>query len=166
MNQIRNNFLKKKMNSPVSRHVVLMEPDKIKSVLIVTEKEDNTLKRKVEELFPSASVYHLFTRDIKEDNSKGFYYTVNKSDFNLTGVLKNDKLKNLESMQIDLLVDLSAEEGLLDYFVSRINATLKVGQMYTEKSSMYDLLIQLEGSKIQQIEKIYDQLKIFTINAN
>ena len=166
MNQIKNSFLKKKTGDTDKKHTFLLNPAKIKSVLLVSNSENKTLKRKIEEQYGSASVYHLFPREIKEDRTRGFYYSVHKSDFNLTGALKNDKLRNLEKMQIDLLIDLSFGSEQLNYFVGNVKSGLKVGDISSPKSELYDFMIEFQPDEIQNAEKIYNLLTIFTQHAN
>lgn len=166
MNQIKNSFLKKKTEVPVNRITFMQPPAKVKSVLLITNSENTGLKRKVEELFDSASVYHLFPREIKEDRTVGFYYSVHNSDFNLTGTLKNDKLKNLEKMGVDLLLDLSFGSELLNYFVGRVKAGLKIGDINSSKAELYDLMIEFQANDIQNTDNIYNHLTNFTQNAN
>ncbi|MCB9222784.1 MAG: hypothetical protein R2780_10640 [Crocinitomicaceae bacterium] len=166
MNQVKNSFLKKKSEIIINRNVWLKAPDDIKSVLIVSDQENQSLKRKVEELLPSASVYHLFLREIKEDRSTGFYHTVHKTDFNLTGALKNDKLINLEKMSTELLLDLSSGSELLKYFVNRSVSSLKIGNINTTSPSYYDLLVQYEADLSKTVDNIYDKLIKLTQNAS
>jgi hypothetical protein len=166
MNQIKNSFLRKKAGHSSNRSVGIKAPNDIKSVLLISNKEKKTIKEKIEKLFPNASVYHVHLRDIKEDRTIGFYYSVHKSDFNLTGKLKNDKLMNLEKMEIDLLVDLSTESELLEYFVSKNNAHLKVGNIRSNKSNFYDFLIEFGSSDEESINNIHIQLNTLTQNAS
>jgi Family of unknown function (DUF6913) len=165
MKQIKNSFLRKKVDLSLKRQAWLKNPDSIKSVLLVTNSDKKSIKRKVEELFTSASVYHLFPREFKEDRTVGFYFSVHKTDFNLTGVLKNDKLLNLKKMPIDLLLDLSAESDLLNYFVSQTNSDLKVGDMNSSKADLYDLMLEFGTADSDNIDIIYKHINTFTQNA-
>lgn len=165
MNQIRKAFLKKKGKVTGSRQVVLMAPSAAKTVLLVSNTEDKSLKRKVEELFENASVYHLFPREIKEDRSVGFYYSVHSSDFNLTGNVKNDKLLVLLKTRVDILLDLSFGSEQLDYFVLQGNAGLKIGRMDSDKAEEYDLQLTFQNSEIKNVENIYEKLNTLTQNA-
>lgn len=166
MNQFKNNFLKKKTDQSINRNVWMRKPSEIRSLLLVTNHENKTVKRKVEELFPNASVYHLFLREIKEDRTTGFYHSVHSSDFNLTGKLKNDKLINLEQMPTELLIDLSAKSELLRYFVNRSVSALKIGNITSENASNYDLLVEFNPNEIQSLENIFDKLTTLTQHAS
>ena len=166
MNQIKNAFLKKKSVADNLRHTFLLKPADIRSVLIISNSESKSLKRKVEEQYPDASVFHLYPREIKEDRTVGFYYSVHKSDFNLTGALKNDKLKNLQNKQVDLLLDLSSGSEQLNYFVGKVRSGLKLGDMNSSKSSLYDFMIEFQNDEIRNVENIYNHLMIFTQHAN
>ncbi|MEX1001921.1 MAG: hypothetical protein WDZ35_07390 [Crocinitomicaceae bacterium] len=166
MASLKKSLLRKRSVPSENRQVSIKSPESIKSILLVTESENKALKQKVEDLFPSASVYHLYLRDKKIDDTKGFYHSVHTSDFNLTSQLKNDKLKNLESMSLDLLLDLSSGSDLLDYFVKKTDAFLKVGKLsHTNKSSFYDLMVQNESDHFQQIKTISEQLNALTKNG-
>ncbi|MBD3638583.1 MAG: hypothetical protein HUJ25_14615 [Crocinitomicaceae bacterium] len=165
MKQIKKSFVKKKTGHTKKAFKELKNPQTIKSLLLISNSSDQSLKKKVEELFSAASVYHLFPREIKEDSTTGFYYSVHKSDFNLTGKLKNDKLSNLEDMKVDLLVDLSSDSELLNYFVSRVQAGLKVGDINSNKVVFYDLLVEFEASDNQNAEIIFHHLNNFTQHA-
>lgn len=166
MIQIKKSFLKKKSADPSKRKAALKAPAFIKSILIISNSESKSLKRRVEELFPNASVYHLFPREIKEDRTVGFYYSVHPSDFNLTANLKNDKLENLKKMQTELLLDLSFGSEELNYFVSHCNSSLKAGDMSSTKADLYDLLVQFGTTEIQNVEYIYKHLNTLTKNAS
>lgn len=166
MNQFKNNFLKKKTEQLVNRNVWMRNPNEIRSLLLVTDSESKSVKRKTEELFPNASVYQLFPRDIKEDRSTGFYHTVHSSDFNLTGKLKNDKLMNLERMPTELLLDLSSGSELLRYFVNRSISALKIGNIASENASYYDLLVEFSPNEIQTLENIFEKLTTLTQHAS
>lgn len=163
---MKKRFLKKKAAEGSIRNVGIKNPDKIRSVLLVSNTENKSLKRKVEELFSGASVYHLFPRDIKEDRTRGFYYSVHPSDFNLTGNLKNDKLANLEKMPIELLLDLSSDSKELNFFVNRATSELKVGNLHSKKTEFYDLLLEYGTTEIQCVENIFTHLNTLTKNAN
>lgn len=166
MNQIKNSFLKKKTEHSKDRHTIMMNPSEVKNVLLISNSEQKSLKRKVEELFTNSSVYHLFLRDIKEDRTLGFYYSVHKSDFNLTGALKNDKLSVLENMQIDLLLDLSSDSELLNYFVGRVASGLKVGDINSPKNHLYDLMIEFDADNLRTAENVFNRMKNFTQHAS
>jgi hypothetical protein len=166
MNQIKNTFLRKKTEHITNRNVWLKHPLTIKSILLISDNESKSLKRKTEELFPNASVYHLFLREIKEDRSTGFYYSVHTSDFNLTGKLKNDKLINLEQMPTELLLDLSGGSELLRYFVNRSVAAMKIGDLMSKNASNYDFMVQFTADPLQSLENIYSKLTTLTQDAS
>lgn len=163
---MKKRFVKKKAAEGSIRSVGLKKPTEIRSVLLISDSDSKSLKRKVEELFSGASVYHLFPRDIKEDRTRGFYYSVHPSDFNLTGNLKNDKLANLEKMPIELLLDLSSDSKELNFFVNRTTSELKVGNIYSNKTEYYDLLLEYATTEIQCVEDIVTHLNTLTNNAN
>ena len=163
---MKKRFLKKKAAEGSTRSVGIKKPDAVRSVLLISDSDSKSLKRKVEELFSGASVYHLFPRDIKEDRTRGFYYSVHPSDFNLTGNLKNDKLANLEKMPIELLLDLSSDSKELNFFVNRAKSVLKVGNIRSNKTEYYDLLLEYGTTEIQCVENIVTHLNTLTNNAN
>lgn len=166
MAALKNSLLRRQKLISNDRNIDLKNPSKVKSVLIVTNDENQSLKRRVEELFDAASIYHLFIRPIKEDRTVGFYYSVHDSDFNLTGKLKNDKLINLLAMSIDLLIDLSAETELLEYFVKRSSASLKVGNLKSKDNETYDLMCPFGQTDKETIENIFAHLNNLTKHAS
>ena len=164
MGIVKNRYLKKRGQEPQNRLKWISHPSKVKKLLLITNEEQKSIKRKCEELFQNASVLHLYEREIKVDNSKGFYYTVHKSDFNLTGKLKNDKLVNLSKMEFDLLIDLSSDSEELDYFLRTVRAGLKVGDLTTKDKTAYDLFLNFASKDSQAIEQIHTQLAYLTKN--
>ncbi|MEO9531802.1 MAG: hypothetical protein ABJG68_13560 [Crocinitomicaceae bacterium] len=136
----------------------------MRTILLVTNEEEKSTKKKVEAQFPNCAVHQLYIRPIKEDRSVGFYYTVHNVDFNLTGNLKNDKLKNLESMDFDLLLDLSDNSTLLQYFINRSKAAMKVGKLNTNCIEQYDLLVDFGQSVDNTISEIFEKITLLTKN--
>ena len=165
MGAIKTKFLLKKSKEDVQRSVWLKSPKEIKKILLITNSDEKSVKRKVEETFPAAGVHHLFHREIKEDTTVGFYYSVHNSDFNLTGNLKNEKLQNLLKMNFDLLIDLSKDSATLPYFVNQSKSSLKVGPIKTKRMKAYDFLVDLEGSETDKISIIYNHLNLLKQDA-
>jgi hypothetical protein len=161
---MKNTFLKKKSKLPLNRSVILRNPSQVRTILLVTNEEEKSTKKNVEAQFPNCAVHQLYIRAIKEDRSIGFYYTVHNSDFNLTGNLKNDKLKNLESMDFNLLLDLSDNSTLLQYFINRSKAVMKVGEIGTDHIEQYDLLVKFQGSASATIKEIFEKINLLTKN--
>lgn len=164
MGPLKNTFLKKRSQNNQSRAVWLKPMAAIRSVLLVTNNEDKSAKKLLEEQFPKSKVHHLYHREIKEDRSVGFYYTVHKSDFNLTGNLKNDKLKNLENFNYDLLLDLSQNSELLDYFIKKSDAACKIGKFGSQKADSYDLMVNFGSKNSESVMNIIKQLNALTNN--
>lgn len=143
----------------------MKHPQQLRKVLLVANNEDKTSKKLLEKLYENASIYLLYPRDIKEDRSTGFYYTVHDADFNLTGILKNDKLMNLEKMQLDLLLDLSSETDHLKYITNRSKASLKVGDIKSDNAANYDLLVEFGRTNEETLEIINEHLTKLTKHA-
>ena len=164
MKALRKAYLKKQGAGNVKRAVNLKPPHKFKSVLLVTNNSNKSLKKFVEEQFINASVYQLYCRNIKVDDTTGFYHSVHPSDFNLTGKLKNDKLKNLLDMKLDLLLDLSGDSELLEHFVNRSTASLKIGTLSSDKTELYDLMVESQADEEKLVSNIIEQLNRLTQN--
>jgi hypothetical protein len=162
MGQIKDSFLKKKTTVDSSRNIWLRNPSEIKTILLVSNEESKSLKKMVEEVFSSSKVHHLFTRPIKQDSTVGFYYSVHPSDFNLTGKLKNDKLSNLENMPFELLIDLSSDTEILNYFISRSSVSLKVGKLNCKHGEFYDLFVEYSSTDSEYVKNIHKQLTLLT----
>jgi len=165
MGALKTKFLRKKADLSVQREVWLKNPSQIKKILLISNSDSKSLKRKVEEVFASAGVHHLFHREIKEDTTVGFYYSVHKADFGLTGGLKNEKLQNLTKMDFDLLIDLSQESALLPYFVNQSKSTLKVGGLNSKRVLAYDVLVDFMGNDSDKINNIYNHLNLLKQDA-
>lgn len=157
-------FLKKRARNNLSRTVWIKSSSEIRSVLLVCNNEDKSAKKILEEEFPKAKVHLLHLRETKEDRSIGFYHSVHSSDFNLTGNLKNDKLKNLEKFSYDLLVDLSKNSELLNYFVNKSDASFKVGEFGSKKSNSYDLMVNFASKSSDSVLNVIKQLNLLTGN--
>ncbi|MFT4600936.1 MAG: hypothetical protein ACI857_001113 [Arenicella sp.] len=165
MGAIKTKLLSKKSRLQIQRNIWLKKPAEIKKILLVSNSDAKSLKRKAEETFDNAGVHHLFIREVKEDTTIGFYYSVHESDFNLTAILKNEKLQNLLSMDFDLLIDLSEKSAILSYFVNQSKASLKIGPINTKQISTYDVLIDLKGSEADKISNIYTHLNTLKQDA-
>ena len=161
---MKNTFLKKKSTSPINRSISLKSISQMRTILLITNGEEKSTKKSVESQFQNCAVHQLFIRPIKEDRAIGFYYTVHNSDFNLTGNLKNDKLKNLESIDFDLLIDLSEESTLLQYFINKSKAAMKVGKLNTCHIEQYDLLVKFQTTHSETIKEIFEKIKLLTDN--
>ena len=164
MSTVKNVFLKKRGKINLSRTVWMKPTAQLRSILLVSNNEDKGTKKILEEEFGKAKVHHLHLRDIKEDRTVGFYYSVHSSDFNLTGNLKNDKLKNLEKFSYDLLVDLSHDSELLDYFVNKSDASFKVGEFGSQKADSYDLMVNFSSKNSDSVLNVIKQLNLLTGN--
>ena len=164
MKKIKNSLIKKKSNLKTNRSVQLKKPNLIKSILLVVNEKNKSIKQIVETQFSTARVHLLYTRDVKIDSSEDFYISTHYSDFNLTGQLKNDKLINLNKMSFELLIDLSKNSNLLDFFIKRSTANLKVGAIDSEKTKNYDLLVDAGTTNHEYIKNIYNHLITLTEN--
>lgn len=164
MGALKKSFLKKRAQNNLSRTVWMKPIEEIRSILLVSNGEDKSAKKRLETEFPKAKVHLLHLREIKEDRTIGFYYSVHTSDFNLTGNLKNDKLKNLERFSYDLLVDLSHNSELLDYFVNKSDAACKIGEFGSAKANTYDLMVNFKSKSSETIENVIKQLNTLTGN--
>jgi hypothetical protein len=80
MGALKSKLLNKKADNSIRRNIWLKNPKDIKKVLLVSNTDSKSLKRKVEGTFAYSGVHHLFHREIKEDTTVGFYYSVHASD--------------------------------------------------------------------------------------
>lgn len=160
---IKAGFLRRKKHATDKRSVILKKTDAFSKILIVTEKENESLLRNVETSFPNAEINALFLRKEKEDKSTKFRFAVHPSDFNLTGHLKNDKLTKLIQTEFDLVLDLSRDSVFLNEMTSRIKNTLFVGRMNQDSDSRYDLFFTGESDD-EFLNHTVKQLKLLTKN--
>ncbi|MBK9191697.1 MAG: hypothetical protein IPM77_09385 [Crocinitomicaceae bacterium] len=160
---IKSGFLKRKKNVAEKRNVVLKNPAVFSKILIVGDKENESLLKSAQSLFPNAEINSLFQRKEKEDKTSKFRFAVHPSDFNLTGHLKNDKLTKLIQTEFDLVLDLSHDSVFLNELTSRIKNTLFVGRMIQDSDSRYDLFFNGESDE-EFLNQTVKQLKLLTKN--
>ena len=167
LDKLKAKGINKKINSNSTRKSLhLMPVDDYHKILYIKEDESESFKDKIQKVFPSSYPHHLYLREIKVDTTIGHNYSVHESDFNLTGNLKNDKLIQLSKMQFDLVIDLSKNSTLLNYFINQIPANLIVGKMNADNAFLHDLFVESKRSDIDFLENIRKQLSILTKNGN
>jgi len=162
---IKSGFLKRKKYSSMNRQVLLKNPAAFSKILMVTEKENESIFKSAESLFPNAEINILYHRKEKEDKTSKFRFAVHPSDFNLTGHLKNDKLTKLVQTEFDLVIDLSHDSVFLNELTSRIKNTLFVGRMNHGSESRYDLFLNGESDE-EFLNQTVKQLKLLTKNEH
>lgn len=157
---IKVNFLKKKSKKTVAknRQVKIKLPQEFLKVLIISNSENESLFKSAETVFVNAELNALFLRKQKEDNSSQFRYSVNSSDFNLTGGLKNDKLTKLLRSHFDLVIDLSNDSELLKYFLQTIESDLVIGKLGNAVDELHDLFFEFGSNEENFLTTIKTQL--------
>lgn len=163
--KIKSNYLRKKIAVNSERNCLeLLPSESYHKILYILENESESFKEAIKKKFPGSYPHHLFIRNIKTDTAIGHNYSVHDSDFNLTGNLKNDKLIQLSKMKFDLIIDLSNNSALLNYFIHAIPASLIIGKMNAENSYLHDLFIESTGSDMDFLENIKNKITLLTEN--
>ena len=160
IDNIKQSFLKKKSKKSVAknRQVKIKLPQEFLKVLIISNNENDSLYKSAETVFLNAEVNALFLRKQKEDHTSQFRYSVNASDFNLTGVLKNDKLNKLIRSHFDLVVDLSNDSELLNYFLHTIESDLVIGKLGNTVDDLHDLFFEFGANELSFLTTVKTQL--------
>jgi hypothetical protein len=162
VDNIKSGFLKKKKTERAPRKVVIQKADQFLSVLLVTNSENEILLRSAATVFPNAELKSLFLRSKKVDESAVLRYSVHASDFNLTGLLKNDKLQKLFHTKFELVVDLSEGSQFLDYFLRGIESNLVIGRIGGANEELYDLLLEKGHNNDAFLLNMKQQLNLLT----
>jgi hypothetical protein len=155
---IKTRFLKRKQIDSKKRAVILKRPELFSKILLVLNASDDTLVQAARSAFPAAAIQVLHLRKEKEDTSAEGYYTARSTDFNLTGILKNDKLNRLLQTEFDLLIDLSTDSVILTYLVQHIKSSLIIGKMEHPGFEMYDLFFNQSATDKEFLQQIVQQL--------
>jgi hypothetical protein len=155
---IKVRYLKRKKIASKKRTAQLKRPELFSKVLLVLNESGEALVREAKSAFPAAEIILLHERKEKEDQSSHGTYTVNASDFNLTGNLKSDKLNSLLHTEFDLIVDLSTDSVLLTFLIRHIKSSLVIGKMEHPNLALYDLFFDKSVTDNQFIQTIVKQL--------
>mgnify|MGYP000480291192 CR=1 FL=1 len=162
---LKKRAIKKKTDKLKSEKKVVIRPlEAYKKILLISIEEKQGFRKDIEGVFPMSKTHHLHFRPIKEDRSVGFDYSVHPSDFNLTGVLKNDKLSNLTKDHFDLVLDLSTDSVTLDYFTKSVSADLVIGRMSAQKEA-HDLRVEYGTDDRSFLNNVKHQLLLLSENG-
>jgi len=172
--KIKINALKRRKIKSETRKIALKKAHEITKLVVVIQNENAYVKTRIKEVFSNAEIHVLTIRDKKLDESENDLFTLHFADFNLTGQLKNDKLKRLQQHQFDLIIDLSsnleskakpfrnANVELLRCFTQTIQAQLIIGMLNKENNEWCDILVESGNSPIDFIQNIEKQLNLLT----
>jgi len=157
---IKLNFLRKKLKKSggKNREVKIKLPNQFLRVLIISSNENDSFFKKAATLFLNAELNSLYLRKQKEDITVQFRYSVHESDFNLTGTLKNDKLIRLSHSKFDLIIDLSNNSDLLNYFLQNAQSELIIGKLGNSVDELHDLCFDFDSNEENFLATINKQL--------
>ena len=136
---------------------------KYSSVLILLDKKDLTIKKKLESIFENSEISILYKR-VEKDlplKEKKNIYSYHKSDLGF-GNLKRERLVKLLYKKFDLVIDFSIHTTEYNYFVKKSKSTLKIGDLHSTKNYLYDLLVDRSNSDSDFIENIKLQINTLT----
>lgn len=163
---LKKNFLKRKLKgNRANRKPVLKSPDNFRSILVVADSDKSYLENTIHQLFRLAKINFLFPRKEKEDKTDSNRFSYHPSDFNLTGIIKNDKLNKLIQTEFDLVLDLS-KNGLIETFlIEQINPSFLIGKLNQKESYLHDLIIEDDENETTFLEKINTQIILLSQNG-
>ncbi|NOQ73694.1 MAG: hypothetical protein GQ574_16930 [Crocinitomix sp.] len=163
---IKKLFIKqKKVARDPDRKPILKTMDQFNELLLIADADPSNLANELSAAFRHAKISFLFPRKNKEDNTAHGTYCYHASDLNLTGKIKNDKLKQLMQIQFDLILDLSTDEILNQYLLKKLSASFIIGKKGIEKSEMYDLLVSETTNNEEFIQTITKQITLLSQNG-
>lgn len=137
-----------------------------REILVLADLERESLVTSMTTFFPAARLTILVPRLTKAINDYAPYQSYHKSDFNLTGKPKNDKLTEVLSRAYDLVVDLSKTSKMNDSIFSRIQAGFFIGGNASTKAERYDLQIEQQLIDNQNIAELINHLTLLTQHGN
>lgn len=159
-------MFKRNKNNRLKRRPILRKLGEYRELLILLDEKKEVLEKSVKNLFPTANFTLLIPRHTKEINDTPPYISYHKSDFNLTGELKNEKLNELLSRTFDLVVDLSEETKINLALMKKINASFIIGGSTSNKAAWYDLQIEQSVCESADLEKIKNHLTLLSQHGN
>jgi ADP-heptose:LPS heptosyltransferase len=159
-------MLKKSKNKRILRRPILKKVEAYSEILVLMNLENDAVVSDFVRLFPSAKLTVLVPRLQKERNDRIPYSTYHKSDFNLTGKLKNDNLAEVLSRTYELVVDLSSESKINDLLLNRIKGDFIIGGIASKNSHLYDLQIEQQLCDKHDIKALINHLTLLTQHGN
>ena len=164
---MKNIFInRKRLKKRSNRIPILKRIESYKEILVLSDDDKQHLLTPVSDVFRHAKISFLSPRENKEDLSKEGNYTYHRNDLNLTGRVKNDKLKRLAQIQFDLILDLSENAPLNLFFIDKLNYTFIIGEEGNDKSLLYDLIIEKSTNDTDYLELIKQQITLLSRNGN
>jgi hypothetical protein len=160
--QVINRLKKIKLN----RNVLLRPVTYYKNILIISKKKHKIPSAVLKASFPNAEIYELnLHKPAKEEKIPQNQFSVNYSDFNLAGKLKNVNLSQQLKNKFDLIIDLSVDEPLLIACMFETNSPFIVGSL-NARLVTYDLAINEGTSHETFIQNIVKQITLLTQKQN
>ncbi len=149
-----------------SRKPILKKLNEFTEVLILLNSAEGTQKNAWTALFPTAKTTFIYQRKEKKNESESLDATFHKSDFNLTGSLKNEKLTKITAISFDLVVDLTEENKLSKFLLSSLNQSFMIGRRGNSKSFLYDLLLNDSLSDTEIITEFRTLITLLNQHGN
>lgn len=159
-------MLKKSKDRRILRKPILKKVEDYTEILLLLNSENDSTVSDIGSQFPFAKLTVLVPRSKKERNDWAPYSSYHKSDFSLTGKLKNDNLNQVLSRTYDLVVDLSSESKINDSLIKRIKGDFIIGGNASKNEDLYDLQIEQQLCIKQDIKALVNHLKLLTQHGN
>ncbi len=154
-------LLLKRLSKIDKRKLFILPPDKINSILVITNSNIPLIESQLKTYFPHAKYYFLTLRKDKKDQSTAHQFTFHSYDLGF-GKLKNERLNQMLKQSFEILIDYNKQPCELDFFIEIINSNLIGGHSKSEKNYLYDIL--LDGNNM--IENLNKQLNKLTQNGH
>lgn len=166
-------FRKKNIKENLQRERMMQFPD-FEKYLTITLMIDDSQKKIVKEMdafvknaFNSTKVrFVVMTKNLQSDflQSDTMFF-LEKTDFNIFGVLKKEKEEALRSFFDDMFINLSNSnnELLNDYLVTCVNSKFKIGHS-KNNTKLHDLIIDygIETDDVERLKILHKYLKMLS----
>jgi hypothetical protein len=160
-NKLKTKQIIKRLSKIDKRKVFVLPPEKINSILVITNSNISLIESQLKNFFPHSNYYFLTPRQQKEDQSTGNQYTFHSTDLGFRN-FKNERLNQLLKQNFEVLIDYNKNSCELDFFIKIIDNHLICGHSNSEKNYLYDIF--LYGDNL--IENLYKQLNKLTHNEH
>lgn len=153
----------------LSRKPTLKSPGNHKKILLITNSDNPKLPTNLTVSYPNSELFFLHSTtagERKQQQSKEKVYTYHKSDVNLTGKIKNDKLNQLLQIQFDLVLDLSDDEPIGTFLIKKLNQSFMIGLNGLKKSLLYDLITQKGLNEEDSLRIMTQHLTLLSQNGD
>jgi hypothetical protein len=145
-----------------ARKPVLKSVDKFENILVISTENEEEIEKVLPTIFIHAKIIHLTQRQKKTEKIQSNGFTIHSSDLSLTGIVKNDKLREVFKHQFDLIIDLSDNDPMFTRLIEQIETSFLIGRTNAKRSLLYDLAVDGEWTNKELIPIITEQIKLLS----